>query len=144
MTFYNELTEIFPYLISIRKLETYLTIDIEFPLSWKYPKKYIDEKMVVEHKSEKSNIRYFSFATSFSEDTLNVLFNNLKKIIIYNKEIEEKEKLFELKVSQLKEVFEKKPLTELIDLEFQLKTKMEIIDDEKQRPSFEMVSDPED
>lgn len=144
MTFYNELNEIFPYLISIRKLETYLSIDIDFPLSWKYPKKYIDEKMVVEHKSEKSNVRSFSFATSFSEDTLDTLFNNLKKIILYNKEIEEKEKLFELKVSQLKEVFEKKPLTELVDLEFQLKTKMEIIDDEKQRPSFEMVSDPED
>lgn len=144
MNLYKELTEIFPYLISIRKLETYLSIDIEFPLSWKYPKKYIDEKMVVELKTEKSNVRCFSFATSFSEETLNIIFSNLKNIINYNKEREEKEKLFELKVKELKDVFDKQTLTELKDLEFQVKTKMEIIDDERQTTSFELVSDPED
>jgi hypothetical protein len=49
MTLYTELNEIFPYLVSIRKLETYISIDVEIPTSWRLPKKYVDEKMVLEH-----------------------------------------------------------------------------------------------
>ena len=45
---------------------------------WKLPKKYVDEKMVVEQKSDKPNFRNFSFATGFEEQTLEILFHNLK------------------------------------------------------------------
>jgi hypothetical protein len=65
MNLYSELNDIFPYLLSIRKLETYVSVDVELPSTWKLPKKYVDEKMIVEQKSEKVDIRCFSFATSF-------------------------------------------------------------------------------
>ena len=91
MNLYKELINIFPYLVSIRKLESYVSIDIEFPKSWKYPKKYVDEKTIIEQKSQKEEFRFFSFATAFDETSLNVLFTNIKGIVKYNKEREEKE-----------------------------------------------------
>ena len=35
---YNEFKDIFQFLISVRKLKTYISIDVEFPLTWKIPK----------------------------------------------------------------------------------------------------------
>ena len=91
MNLYQQLEEIFPYLISIRKLENFLSFDIEFSKTWKLPKKYVDEKMVMEQSSSKEESRMFSFATEFTEDKINLLFENLKNIIKYNIEREEKE-----------------------------------------------------
>ena len=42
MSLFTEFTVLFPYLQSVRKLKTYLSFDIEFPDSWKLPKKYVD------------------------------------------------------------------------------------------------------
>ena len=147
MNLYEQLNEIFPYLISIRKLETYVSIDVELPTTWKLPKKYVDEKMVVEQKSVKPEFRCFSFATSFDEETLDKLFNNLKNIIKYNKEREEKEKLFEEKVKELKSFFDKSNLTDLKSLEFQVNNvlNLELEEDEQEdedrisRESVELV-----
>ena len=101
MSLYKEFSSLLPYLQSVRKLENYLSFDVSFPISWKLPKKYVDEKMVVEQKSGKSDFRCLSFATNFNEDTLDKLFANLNNIIGYNLEREEKEKLFERKVLEL-------------------------------------------
>ena len=147
MNLYEQLNEIFPYLISIRKLETYVSIDVELPTTWKLPKKYVDEKMVVEQKSTKTEFRCFSFATSFDEETLDKLLNNLKNIIKYNKEREEKERLFEEKVKELKSFFDKSNLTDLKSLEFQVNNvlNLELEEDEQEdedripRESVEMV-----
>ena len=147
MNLYEQLNEIFPYLISIRKLETYVSIDVELPTTWKLPKKYVDEKMVVEQKSAKPEFRCFSFATSFDEETLDKLFNNLKNIIKYNKEREEKERLFEEKVKELKSFFDKSNLTDLKSLEFQVNNvlNLELEEDEQEdedrisRESVELV-----
>lgn len=144
MNLYEQLSEIFPHLISIRKLENYVTIDVELPITWKLPKKYVDEKMVVEQKSVKPEFRCFSFATSFDEETLDKLFDNLKKIIKYNKEREEKERLFEEKVKELKSFFDKSDLTDLKGLEFQVNNEIKLTleeDDEDgiSRENIELV-----
>jgi hypothetical protein len=146
MNLYEQLNEIFPYLISIRKLETYVSIDVELPTTWKLPKKYVDEKMVVEQKSTKTEFRCFSFATSFDEETLDKLLNNLKNIIKYNKEREEKERLFEEKVKELKSFFDKSNLTDLKSLEFQVNNVLNLELEEEQededripRESVELV-----
>ena len=61
--------------------------------------------MVMEQSSSKEESRMFSFATEFTEDKINLLFENLKNIIKYNIEREEKEKLFDSKVKELKMFF---------------------------------------
>jgi hypothetical protein len=137
MTLYTELNEIFPYLVSIRKLETYISIDVEIPTSWRLPKKYVDEKMVLEQKTEKSETRLFSFATSFEENNMEKLINNLKNIIKYNHEREEKERLFEEKIKELKQFFDKSDLVSLKNLEFQIKNL--IIDDTEEPKDVYLV-----
>jgi hypothetical protein len=142
MNLYEELNDIFPNLLSIRKLDNYVSVDVELPTAWKLPKKYVDEKMVVEQQSDKPNFRCFSFATSFNEDTLLQLISNLKNIIKYNKEREEKEKLFEQKVKELKNVFDKGNLSELKGLEFQIKNEIKLVlDDDGEGENIELVSE---
>ena len=143
MSLYKEFSSLLPYLQSVRKLENYLIFDVSFPTTWKLPKKYVDEKMVVEQKSAKPEFRCFSFATSFDEETLDKLFNNLKNIIKYNKEREEKEKLFEEKVKELKSFFDKSNLTDLKSLEFQVSNDYKLVeleeDEDKDRIPRESV-----
>jgi hypothetical protein len=143
MNLYEQISDIFPHLVSIRKLEDYITIDVEFPTTWKLPKKYVDEKMVVEQKSDKPNTRFFSFATIFQKEPIDVLFYNLKNIIRYNKEREEKEKLFEDKVKELKSFFDKSNLDDLKALEFQIKQglKIELEDEPEDGENIELVSE---
>lgn len=126
MNLYEQLNIVFPYLFSIRKLENYLCIDIEIPTQWKLPKKYVDEKQVMEQNSGKENVRLISFVSEFENNHINKMFENIKGIINWNKEREEKENLFNNKVQELKSFFEKQSLHSLKSLEFQIKKPIEI------------------
>jgi len=117
---YNELKDIFQFLVSVRKLKTYLTIDIEFPANWKIPKKYVIEDKIVENEKLNDNFRFFSFVTEFNEVEMNQTVSNIKKIISYNKEIEMKEKLLKQKIDELKRIFEKENLDNLQSLKFDI------------------------
>jgi len=117
---YNEFKDIFSYLISIRKLKTYLSIDIEFPDTWKIPKRFVQEDKIMENQKVSENTRFFSFVSEFDENILNLTVDNIKKIISYNKEIELKEKLLKQKIDELKKIFESKKLENLQTLKFEL------------------------
>ena len=126
MNLYKLLLDVFPYLVSIRKLQNYLSIDVEFPKSWKIPKKYVDEKTIVEQESNKQDFRFFSFALEFNEQMMEKLFNNIIGIIKYNKEREEKDLLFNKKIQQLKQVFDQNRLDDLKSLEFNIKNTFQV------------------
>ena len=117
---YNEFKDIFSYLISIRKLKTYLSIDIEFPDTWKIPKRFVQEDKIMENQKVSENTRFFSFVSEFDENILNLTVDNIKKIIFYNKKIELKEKLLKQKIDELKKIFESKKLENLQTLKFEL------------------------
>lgn len=145
MNLYKLLLDIFPHLISIRKLQTYLTIDVEFPNTWKIPKKYVDEKTIVEQPSSKENFRCFSFAVEFHEESMEKLFNNIIGIVKYNREREEKENLFEQKIKELKSLFDQSRLNDLKNLEFSIRNefKLKLEDDERSenKESIGLVSE---
>ena len=117
---YNELKDIFHYLVSVRKLKNYLSIDIEFPISWKIPKRFVEEDKIMENEKVTDNKRFFSFVSEFNEKTLDSTISNVKNIISYNKEIELKEKLLKQKIEELKKIFESKNLENLQNLKFEL------------------------
>jgi hypothetical protein len=137
MNLYKLLLDIFPHLISIRKLQNYLSIDIEFPKTWKIPKKYVDEKTVLEQPSSKDDFRCFSFAVEFSEESLEKLFNNINGIVKYNREREEKENLFEQKIKELKSLFDQTKLNDLKNLEFNIKNDFELKFEDDEQPEGE-------
>jgi len=132
MSLFKEFTILFPYLQSVRKLKTYLSFDIEFPDSWKLPKKYVNEEKVLENEKSKQGYRFFSFVSEFDEKSVDEIISNIKNIISYNKEREEKERLFQLKVDELKKMFEKENLGNLQALKFEItEEKIELDDSEE-------------
>ena len=118
MGIYKELVDIYEYLLSVRKLEKYLSIDIEFPTSWKLPKKYVAEDRVIEIDSQDNTKRCFSFVSEFNERSLETTTNGIKNIILYNKEIELKERLLQQKINELKNIFQTQDLNDLKSLKF--------------------------
>ena len=132
MSLYNEISPLFPYLNSVRKLKNYLSFDVSFPESWKLPKKFIDEDKIVQQESPTQNEKSFSFVSEINESEIEKLTNNILNIINYNIEREEKERLFQSKVEELKNVFEKQTLKDLQNLKFDIKLngKIELDDNE--------------
>lgn len=120
MSLYSEISKILPYLQSVRTLEKYFSIDINFPKKWKLPKTYVDENKVVEHATKELNKRFFSFVSELSEKDLNIVIDNIENIIDYNIEREEKENLFKSKIEDLKKVFETGNLEDLRYLSFEI------------------------
>lgn len=141
MTFYKEIEPIFPYLKSVRKLKNYLSFDVEIPSTWKIPKKYVTEGKVVEQEKSSNDLRLISFVSDFTEDEVNITTSNIKGIIEYNKEIEQKQLLFANKVEELKKIFEKQDLDKLQTLKFEINQFKLDIDDEGQRSSDEVVTE---
>jgi len=120
MSLYKEFSTLFPYLQSVRKIKNYLSFDISFPTTWKLPKKYVDEKKIMEQESQIKNERLFSYVSEITEEDIEIVYNNLKNIIKYNLEREEKDRLFETKVDELKKLFEKQNLEKLKGLYFDI------------------------
>ena len=132
MSLYKEIENIVEYCSSIRKLKTYLSFDISFPKTWKLPKKYVIEDKVVEQQSSVENERMFSFVCEITEESVELIYNNIQGIIKYNLEREEKERLFEDKVNELKSIFEKQNLNSLQALKFDInEPKLELEDEEE-------------
>jgi hypothetical protein len=137
MSLYKEFSTLFPYLQSVRKIENYLSFDISFPNTWKLPKKYVDESKIMEQQSTIANERLFSYVSEINEPEIERVYQNLCGIIKYNKEREEKDKLFESKVEELRKLFEKQNLERLKGLNFniiepQMIKKIELEDNEEQ------------
>ena len=132
MSLFKEFTILFPYLQSVRKLKNYLSFDIEFPDTWKLPKKYVNEEKVVENDKSKQGFRFFSFVSEFDEKSVDEIISNIKNIIAYNKEREEKERLFQVKVDELKKMFEKEKLDDLQALKFEITEEKIKLDDEEE------------
>jgi hypothetical protein len=123
MSLFKELTKILPYLQSIRKIEKYLSIDVNFPNTWKIPKSYVDETKVMEQPTTDDNKRFFSFVSELEDLKINETKKNIENIIKYNLEREEKERLFKVKVESLKNYFEKESLDNLKALTFKINNK---------------------
>jgi hypothetical protein len=133
MSLYKEFSTLFPYLQSVRKIKNYLTFDVSLPKEWRLPKKYVDESKVVEQQSQIANERLFSFVCEIEEETIELLTTNIQSIIKYNLDREEKERLFQTKVDELKHIFEKTNLNNLKNLQFDIKNnKVKLHDDEEE------------
>ena len=140
MSLYKEFSILFPYLQSVRKIKTYLTFDVSFPNTWKLPKKFVNEEKVMEQTTTIPNERLFSFVSEITEEDVEKASGNIQNIIKYNLEREEKEKLFDSKVNELKMIFEKQNLNNLKSLQFDIKkSKIELIDNEEEIDTTSVV-----
>jgi len=117
MSFYKEIENITDYIMSIRKLEKYFSFDVNFPSTWSILKSHVDETKTVFTKNENKG-KHVSFVSELDELSITETIDRINNIVKYNKEKEEKEKLFQEKVNELKSIFEKESLEELKNLKF--------------------------
>ena len=117
MSLYKEIEHIVDYCSSIRKLKTYLSFDMIFPATWNVLKSQVDETKTVFNKSDDKG-KNISFVSEINEEAISDTISKIETVIKYNKEKEEKEKLFKEKVNELKNLFEKGGLEDLKNLKF--------------------------
>jgi hypothetical protein len=93
----------------------------------------VNEEKVMEQTTTTPNERLFSFVSEITEEDVEQVSGNIQNIIKYNLEREEKEKLFDSKVNELKMIFEKQNLSNLKSLHFDIKkSKIELVDNEEE------------
>lgn len=145
MSLYKEFSELLPYIQSVRKIKNYLSFDITFPNTWKLPKKFVREDKILEQESQIQGYRFFSFICEINEEDIELTSSNIQNIVKYNLEREEKERLFESKVNELKSLFEKQNLKNLKELQFEIKqNKIKLNDTEDELEGVRVVGEGED
>jgi tRNA uridine 5-carbamoylmethylation protein Kti12 len=118
MSFYKEIAPFVEYIHSIRKLETYLSFDMKFPIKWSIPKNIVDEGQVIAFDVEDQNTKGITFICPINEKEVSSILVKIGKTIKLNKERELKERLFKQTVEQLKQTFERTDLDKLQNLYF--------------------------
>ena len=118
MSFYKEILPFVEYIHSIRRLESYLSFDMKFPVKWSIPKSIVDEGKIIGFEVEDQNSKGITFVTPINELEVSTILVKIGKIIKLNKERELKERLFKQTVEQLKQTFEKTDLDKLQNLYF--------------------------
>lgn len=108
-----------PYFFSIREIENNVSLDVKLPLTWSYDTILAPYKSI-KHKVQDKNDKYtlISLITTASKEGYDVLFSCAKEIIKINKEEEEKRRLFDQKVQELKMLFASESLDKLKEINF--------------------------
>lgn len=108
-----------PYFFSVREIDNNVSLDIKLPLTWSYDTILAPYKSI-KHKIQDKNDKYtlISLVTVGTKEGYDVLFSCANEIIKINKEEEEKRRLFEEKVQELKKLFASESLDKLKELNF--------------------------
>jgi len=118
MSFYKEILPFMDYVHSIRKLESYLSFDMKFPVKWNLPKNLNEEGQLIPFEVGVDNMKGWSFVSKINESEISSVLTKILKIVKHNKEREIKERLFKETVERLKSTFEKTELDKLQKLYF--------------------------
>ena len=120
------------YLHSVRVIKDHLSFDFKFPVKWTVLKSHIEGIAVIpaEGQSKDATTKIYSLVCKNSPDDINKLEDSFKSIVKYNLERQEKEKLFQAKIQELKSIFEKEQLDSLRNLKIDLEVSETLLEDE--------------
>jgi hypothetical protein len=118
MTLYQILNQLEEFFVSMRRLETHISLDVKFPSNWSMPKSTTQEFQIVPFEYKEEGWRGMSFVCEFNDKEVEKNLGMITKVIKLNREREQKEKLFQTVVSELKKTFEKSELEKLQNLSF--------------------------
>lgn len=111
-----------PYFFSLRQIEDNISLDIKLPVNWKFDNiiKKFNETSLLNFKIQDKNESFIllSLVSDISEQGYAKILDCAKEIIDINKEMEEKENLFQLKIKELQTLFLNESLDKLKDLSF--------------------------
>ena len=113
MNLYSHLIKFEDYLLSVRRLDTHISMDLTLPTSWGIPKSVQEVAQIVPYELNVEGQRGISFVCEFNEESFEKTILALNKIIKLNKEKEIKNQMFEEAVKSLRVTFDKKDLDTL-------------------------------
>ena len=118
---YNIIKSIKPYFWSLREINDNVSLDIKLPIKWKYEgmmeaKKELPFAIKVQDKKTENIL--VSLIAPATVDGYEYVFNYAKAVISRNIEEEEKLKLFNEKMVELKTLFLNSPLDKLQQISF--------------------------
>lgn len=116
---YETIITLRPYFFSLREINETLSLDIKVPAIWKYERFFSDiepVKFKTQDKNEKFHL--VSLLSTPSQDGFDHVIRVAKNIIKFNVEEEEKQKLFEQKINELKSLFQNESLDKLKEINF--------------------------
>lgn len=117
------------YLNSVRVLQNYITFDMIFPTTWVMLKK-LPEGVEILQNNDKEGKLISSFVCENNLNLIDSIETSIDKIIKTNIEREEKERLFKLKVQELKSIFETENLENLKGLKFDVEELTNLLQNE--------------
>ena len=114
---YDTIKSLHPFFFSLREIQGKVSLDIKIPIQWKNSnEENKDVQFKVQDQNEKSML--FSIISTSTKEGYDAVFNIAKNIIRENQEEEEKFKLFNDKVEELKKLFLSSPLDKLKTISF--------------------------
>jgi hypothetical protein len=133
MTLYENIQQLEPYFHSIRKHQSFFIIDIKIPKDWTFKNIVVREKEVVGFKDNgiKSDFRFLSFYTKQENIDIETSIGIINDVINTNQEREEKERLLQEKIIELKRKFEDGDLDTLKSLHFEVSQETVVSTDEE-------------
>ena len=106
-----------PHFHSLREIQNNVSLDIKLPLTWRYDdivKPYSTIAIKIQDKNDKFNL--ISLVSQATQEGYDVVFACANEIFTFNREEEEKQKLFQQKVKELQELFKKESLDKLKEI----------------------------
>lgn len=108
------------YILSLRFVENYVSFDLRLPETWNIPTKSVKDIEVINTNKTSDGIRYLSLVCPNTKESVDKVEVALDEIIKFNKEKEEKERLFKMKVQELKSIFDKENIGNLRTLKIDI------------------------
>ncbi len=126
---YNIVKSLRPHFWSLREMQDNVSLDIKLPVKWKYeglPKSNEEVPFAIKVQDKKTEHRLVSLISPATSEGYEMVFNYAKTVISTNVEEEEKLKLFNEKMGELKELFLNSPLDKLQGISFKESEKDEL------------------
>eukprot|EP01050_Picozoa_sp_SAG11_P001461 SAG11_NODE_62_length_19006_cov_6.513143_32_plen_145_part_00 len=128
MGLYGEIIKFNKYFNSLRMHEGLLVIDLKLPLQWKDKEVLTERGGKVQMKVGTSNEKFklVSFFAPFDVGGTEILTEEIFAILKWNKDQEEKNELLNIKMVELKKVFNENKVDALRNLNIAFDNKLEI------------------
>ena len=140
MIYSSFITKTGKYLKSVRILKNYISFDMMFPTTWVMLKNTHESIEIL--KNESTDGFVYSFVCENKKELIDIIELTLDKIMKANIEREEKERLFKNKVQELKNIFEKEDLENLMGLKFDMEELTKLIDNDREEATETAVTEP--
>ena len=123
MSLFDNISELGPYFTSIRMHEGLMLVDMKLPKIWKDKEILGSRGNKIQIKLGKSNDtqKLVSFFSNFDEEGVTLLVDEVRAVIKWNMDQEEKNNLLNQKMLELQKMFTENNVDALRKLEFEFK-----------------------